>query len=121
TKAPPKLRASNTNRKTAFTPASAPGPRRRLLQTRVVRRDVRERLVGNRSQDGFQLRQRRIARAALVRLEQQELIADVAGRLAGDGRHELGRVPLTFGAVARRARGGGGAASLDGRPVQLAG
>src|ERR1700752_4866473 len=119
TNAPEKLRAASTDRNAAVTPERAPDARR-LLQARVVRRDVRERLVGNRPQHGLQLGERGIARTALVRLEEQELVADVARRLSGDGRDQLGRVALTFVAVARHARRRGDAAAIDRRAVGLA-
>src|SRR5215813_14823744 len=98
--APEKLSAASTDRNAAVTPERAPSTRP-LLQARVVRRDVRQRLVGDRPQHGLQLGERRITRAALVRLEEQELVADVAGGLAGDRRDELGRIALALVAVAR--------------------
>src|SRR5215813_13118913 len=104
TNAPEKLRAASTDRKAAVTPERAPDPPRPLLQARVVRRDVRQRLVGNRPQHGLQLGEGGITRAALVGLEEQQLVAEVAGGLPGDGRDQLGCVALALVAVARHAR-----------------
>ena len=64
---------------TAATSGSSSTPRR----PRASRRE-------STSETDFSCVSASIARAALVRLEQQQLVADVAGRLAGDGRHELG-------------------------------
>src|ERR1700741_5313135 len=119
TNAPEKLRAASTDRKAAVTPERAPDARR-LLQAPIVRHYSRELLVGNRPQHGLQLRERGIAWAPLVRLEEQELVADVAGGLPGDGRDQLGRVALPLVAVARHAGRRGRAAAIDRGPVGLA-
>src|ERR1043166_3875641 len=101
TNAPARLRATRVRRK--VTPS-------RLPQAGIVGGDVAERLVGDRLQDRLHLGERLVAGAALVRLEQQQLVLDVRRRLARDRRAELGRIPLAalaLGAVAGRARRGG--------------
>src|ERR687888_122806 len=92
TNAPARLSATRVRRK--VTPS-------RLPQAGIVGGHVAERLVGDRLENGLHLRQRLVAGAALVSLEQKELVLEVASGLARDGRPELGRVargaPLSFG------------------------
>src|SRR6185503_7188277 len=74
--------------------------RAELLQARVVGGEVGQRLVGDRLERGLHLRHRFVTGAPPVGLEQDQLVAQVHGRLAGDAGNELGRVALPLGPVA---------------------
>src|SRR5712664_4056646 len=89
TNAPPRLSATRTRRK--VTPATLP-------QARVVCGHVLERHVGDGFEDRLHLRERLVAGAPLLGLEEQELVANVARRLPGDPRHLLARIALALGA-----------------------
>src|SRR6267142_956692 len=113
TNAPARLSTTRARRK--VTPS-------RLPQAGIVGGHVAERLVGDRLQDGLHLGERLVAGAALVGLEQQELVLDVRRRLPGDGGPELARVALAalaLGAVAGRALRGGDTPALDGAAIGL--
>src|SRR5947207_759671 len=103
TNAPPRLSAIRTTRK--VTPSTLP-------QARVIGGHVVQRALEHRLQDRLHLRERLVAGAPLLGLEEHELVADVARRLPGDPRHQLGRVALALGAVAVGALRGDRAAAL---------
>src|SRR5258706_776933 len=88
-----------------------------LFQARVVGGEVGERVVRDRFEHDLHLGDRLVARAAPVCLEQQELVAQVDGGLAGDAGHELGGIALPVGAVTRRARRRRRAPALDGAAI----
>src|SRR5437660_10058766 len=96
TNAPPRLSPTRTRRK--ITPSTLP-------QARVIRGHVVQRALEHRLQDRLHLGERLVAGAPLVGLEQHELVADVARRLPGAPRHQLGRVALARGARAGGALG----------------
>src|SRR3954471_11098732 len=113
TKAPARLSTTRVRRK--VTPS-------RLPQAGIVGGHVGEGLVGDRLQDGLHLGERLVAGAALVGLEQQELVLDIRRRLAGDGGPERARgslATLALRPVDRRALRGGAPPALDGVAIGL--
>src|SRR5688572_5921438 len=110
TKAPLRLSPESTDRKPTVTCPALP-------QARVVGGHVAERRIGDRLQDGLHLVELGVAGAPLLRLEQQELVAEVDRRLPGDRGDELGRIPLPFGPVAGGALRRGRAAAVDGAAI----
>src|SRR5262245_43911153 len=111
TKAPANPRARSVMTKARVTPPAEPAAaalrprdnRWRLSDARPVRRQIRELLVGYRLHQRLHHLELRVARAPLVRLEQQHLILEIAGRLTREIGHTLRRVALARGAVAERA------------------
>src|SRR4029434_5421946 len=87
----------------------------RLPDARPVRRQVGELLVGNRRHQRLDHLELSVARAPLVRLEEQHLVLEIAGRLTRQIGNALRRVAFARGAVAERALRGRLAPALDGR------
>src|SRR3990170_6028436 len=71
-----------------------------LPEARVVGGEITYLLVGNRLHDGLGGLDHVITRAPPVSLEQQDLVLEVPGRLAGEVRDALGRISLAVLAVA---------------------
>src|SRR5712692_6508152 len=129
TNAPANPRASSVTPKASVTrPAEAATAALRprearwpLPDARPVCRQVGELLVGNRQHQRLYHLELGVARAPLVGLEEQHLVAEITRRLAGEIGDSLGRVSLARDAVAERALDGRGAAALDRRGVELGG
>src|SRR5262245_944230 len=86
----------------------------RLPDARPVRRQVGELLVGNRRHQRLDHLELSVARAPLVRLEEQHLVLEITGRLTRQIGNAFRRITLARGAVAERALRGRLAPALDG-------
>src|SRR5262249_60633838 len=89
----------------------------RLPDARPVRREIGELLVGNRRHQRLDRLELSVARAPLVRLEEQHLVLEITRRLARQIGNALRRITLARGAVAERALRGRLAPPLDGRGI----
>src|SRR4029453_12225145 len=125
TKAPANPSARSVTAKARVTPPAGPATaalrprdsRWRLPDARPVRRHVGELLVGNRRHQRLDHFELSVARAPLVRLEEQLLVLEIAGRLTRQIGNALRRVAFARGAVAERALRGRLAPALDGRGI----
>src|SRR5262245_31030700 len=124
TKAPANPRARSVMTKARVTPPAEPAAalrprdgRWRLSDARPVRRQIGELLVGNRLHQRLHHLELRVARAALVRLEQQHLVLEIAGRLTRQIGHTLRGITLARSAVAKRALRRRLAPTLDRRGI----
>src|SRR5215510_13802497 len=89
----------------------------RLPDARPVRREIGELLVGNRRHQRLDRLELSVARAPLVRLEEQHLVLEITWRLARQIGNALRRITFARGAVAERALRGRLAPPLDGRGI----
>src|SRR5262249_23621511 len=123
TKAPANPSTRSVTAKAKVTPSAEPATaalrprdgRWRLPDARPVRRQVGELLVGNRRHQRLDHLELSVARAPLVRLEEQHLVLEVAGRLTRQIGNALRRIPFARGAGAARALRGRLAPALGGR------
>src|SRR5262245_58850276 len=125
TKAPANPSTRSVTAKARVTPPAEPATtalwprdgRWRLPDARPVRREIGELLVGNRRHQRLDRLELSVARAPLVRLEEQHLVLEITRRLARQIGNALRRITFARGAVAERALRGRLAPPLDGRGI----
>src|SRR5689334_21970230 len=88
-------------------------------ETRVVRRQVRQRPVVETLHERLELAEILVTRATPVRLEELHLVEQVARRLAREVGHALGLIAAPVVAVTRRAGRGGLTPVDDARAIEL--